>query len=453
MIKLLIFTLFLIPVRFFYYWFMYVYVFLYLIYIIFLPIRKRFSNLSYFLGIDLLSYWIILLTVWISFLMILGRNSIFKNNYYPKIFNLVLVVMVFSLFILFISINILIFYIFFEVRLVPIILIILGWGYQPERLEAGYYLFFYTIFASLPIIVAIFYVIRLSYRLDFLFLHSLDLPIFYILMLLVFLIKIPMYIVHLWLPKAHVEASVAGSIILAGIILKIGGYGLIRLIFIFKDFLYLNMYLIIFSLFSSFWVTLICLRQIDIKSLIAYSSVSHIRIVLVGVLTITSWGFVGALVVIVAHGLCSSGLFCLANINYERLGRRRILINKGLINIIPSLRFWWFLFIACNISAPPSLNLFGEIFLIVRIMSWNWIIFIPLIFILFFGGAYSLYLYSYRQHGRFYVGLNVLRSPKLSEFLLLLVHLVPLNILILKRRIFLIYLNSLLKYWFVVPEK
>jgi len=140
------------------------------------------------------------------------------------------------------------------------------------------------------------------------------------------------------LPKAHVEASVAGSIILAGLILKLGGYGLLRVIILF-DVNFINKGVMMLRLIGGVLVSLVCLRQIDIKSLVAYSSVAHIGLVISGVITINSWGFTGALVVIVAHGLTSSGLFCLANCSYERIERRVLLINKGILNIIPIISF------------------------------------------------------------------------------------------------------------------
>jgi len=134
---------------------------------------------------------------------------------------------------------------------------------------------------------------------------------------------------------------VAGSIILAGIILKLGGYGLIRLMVLFLVVgLDLNLYIISLSLIGGSIISLICLRQRDIKSLIAYSSVAHIGMAFRGILSLNRWGYFGCLVIIVAHGLCSSGLFCLANINYERLISRSLYLNKGLINVIPSLSLW-----------------------------------------------------------------------------------------------------------------
>lgn len=116
-------------------------------------------------------------------------------------------------------------------------------------------------------------------------------------------------------------------------------------------------------------MSLICLRQIDIKALIAYSSVAHIGIVLCGATIFNWWGVNGAVVVIVGHGLCSSGLFFMINIVYERLSSRSLLISKGLLNIIPTIAIWWFLLCAGNIAAPPTLNLLGEVQLIISIIN------------------------------------------------------------------------------------
>lgn len=248
-----------------------------------------------------------------------------------------------------------------------------------------------------------------------------------------------MFMFHLWLPKAHVEAPISGSIILAGILLKLGGYGLIRVL----------QFLIVLNKIFSFWwirlrlfggalIRLNCLRQVDIKSLIAYSSVAHIGLVLRGLITLNIWGINGCFIIIIAHGLCSSGLFCLANISYERLHSRRIFLNKGIITILPRLTLWWFLLRVSNMSAPPSFNLLGEIDLINSLVGWSYFSIILIFLLSFFRASYSFYLFSYRQHGINYSGIFRFIGGFIREFHLLILHWIPLNLLFLVRELFII---------------
>lgn len=202
----------------------------------------------------------------------------------------------------------------------------------------------------------------------------------------------------------------------------------------------LNFIWVRISLIGGVLVRFICLRQVDLKSLIAYSSVAHIGIVLRGLITLTYWGICGSYTLIIAHGLCSSGLFCLANISYERLGRRSLFINRGLLNFMPGIALWWFLLCSANIAAPPTLNLLGEISLLNRIVSWSWLRMLRLALLSFFRAAYTLYLYSYRQHGKLYSGLYANIGGVVREYLLLLLHWLPLNLLIMKRESCLLWL-------------
>nr|QNP10066.1 NADH dehydrogenase subunit 4 [Ochthebius peisonis] len=400
-----------------------------------------FMNISYFFGCDLLSYIMILLTLWICSLMIMASSKVFKQNYYSNLFMFMILLLLFSLYCTFSTMNLLVFYIFFEMSLIPTLILIIGWGYQPERIQAGVYLLFYTMLASLPMMISIFFYYNSYNSLDFYYFSNLDNLFFYLGMNMVFFVKMPMYFVHLWLPKAHVEAPVSGSMILAGVMLKLGGYGLMRVMKMFLSMgMKINYIFIIISLVGGIFVSLMCLRQMDIKSLIAYSSVSHMGLVLSGIMTLNYWGMSGAFLMMIAHGLCSSGLFCLANINYERINSRSLYLNKGLINLMPTMSMWWFLFSACNMSAPPSLNLVGEILLINSLMSWNFLCMISLSFLLFFSAVYSLYLYSFTQHGKLFSGLYSFMNGYLREYILLFLHWFPLNLLVLKSEYFIQWL-------------
>nr|WKU84036.1 NADH dehydrogenase subunit 4 [Ocyptamus dimidiatus] len=404
-----------------------------------LLINNYFNNywmvISYFMGMDLLSYGMILLSIWISVLMLMASYLIYKYKNYEKLFLINLLLLLLFLFLTFSSMNIFLFYLFFECSLIPTLLLILGWGYQPERLQAGMYLLFYTLLVSLPMLVAIFYIYNNYNTMSFYLInnYNMNYMILYFSLILSFLVKMPMFLVHLWLPKAHVEAPIAGSMILAGIMLKLGGYGLLRFFFFLQILgLKYNYWFMSISLVGGVLVSLICLRQTDLKSLIAYSSVAHMGIVLSGLMTMTYWGISGSYILMIAHGLCSSGLFCLANISYERLGSRSLLINKGLLNFMPSMTLWWFLLCSSNMAAPPTLNLLGEIFLLNSIVSWSMFTMMLLIFLCFFSASYSLYLYAYSQHGKLYSGVYSFSMGYNREYLLLFLHWFPLNLLILK---------------------
>lgn len=396
----------------------------------FLLYFNRINIISSIFGIDLISFILILLTIWISFLMLMAsvKTGIRSN----KNFVFYLRLITFLLVNCFIVINLLLFYFLFESVLFPIIIIIFGWGTQPERLQAGFYILIYTLFGSLPLLLIILIFKSKSLIYPFIEYFYMEIGIFFFLMILGFLVKIPVFFFHLWLPKAHVEAPISGSMILAAVLLKLGIYGIYRFKnFYFNELINLNYLLMVLSLWGRVLVRIYCLFQVDIKSLIAYSSVCHIGIVFSGSINFLFLGSYGSLLLIIGHGICSSGLFCLANLAYERFFTRRIIIIKGIIKIFPSLTFFWFMFSIFNISAPLTINLIGEWFLCIRIIKWSLFFIFPCIILIFIRACYSIFIYRYLNHGD---GWLIWRAKSISvlEYNLIILHLIPIIIWFIK---------------------
>nr|QUO99369.1 NADH dehydrogenase subunit 4 [Atkinsoniella xanthonota]QZH44554.1 NADH dehydrogenase subunit 4 [Atkinsoniella xanthonota] len=390
-----------------------------------------YSNISYYFASDYISYGLIILTFLISSFMIIASSSILNlstNNYFIFM-NLLLC---FCLMLVFSFNNMFLMYLFFEFSLVPLMILIFGWGYQPERLISGLYLFFYTLLASLPLLMVILYLYinykSLFFDLNYEYCYSFLIHLF---LVIAFLVKLPMFMFHFWLPKAHVEAPISGSMILAGLMLKIGGYGLIRFMFIYENIFITYSYLwYSLSIVGSILVSMICLIQGDMKCLIAYSSVAHMGMSLMGLLTMTKLGLFGSYLMMLGHGLCSSGLFCLANISYERFLSRSFFLNKGLMLYMPSMCLIWFFFCSFNMGCPPSLNFMGELFIMNSMLFyWSKSIYY-LFFISFLAACFSFYLYSFSQHGKFH---NMYSCVECSvrEYLLMMIHLIPLIFIVL----------------------
>nr|WNH17326.1 NADH dehydrogenase subunit 4 [Nemateleotris magnifica] len=401
------------------------------------------TTLNHMMALDPLSTPLLVLTCWLLPLMILAS----QNHTLPEPINrqrmyiTLLISLQIFLILAFSATEVILFYVMFEATLIPTLIIITRWGNQTERLNAGTYFLFYTLAGSLPLLVALLLLHNYTGTLSLLTLqYAPAIPMLTVAdklwwagCLLAFLVKMPLYGMHLWLPKAHVEAPIAGSMVLAAVLLKLGGYGMIRMMTMLepltKDLAYP---FIILALWGVVMTGSICLRQTDLKSLIAYSSVGHMGLVAGGILIQTPWGLTGALILMIAHGLTSSALFCLANTNYERTHSRTMVLARGMQTLLPLMTAWWFIASLANLALPPLPNLMGELMIITSLLSWSW-----WTIILTGGGTlitagYSLYMFLMTQRGPTPDHVINLNASHTREHLLLALHLLPLLLLIAK---------------------
>nr|YP_010963557.1 NADH dehydrogenase subunit 4 [Hemicentrus obliquus]WKZ08040.1 NADH dehydrogenase subunit 4 [Hemicentrus obliquus] len=426
MMSYLFYLIFMIPLFKYNFWYLYQFLYMFFVFFFFfLEFNSYLGSISYLFGIDFFSYNLVILSFYIISLMNLSSCNLLKMN--SNFFSFLNYLIGFLLILIFSSLNMMIMYISFELILIPLVILITGWGYQSERLSSGLYLFFYTLFGSLPLFLFILFFYNNFFTLSFIFsFHVNSGFIIHFIMIIPFLVKFPMFMFHFWLPKAHVQAPISGSMILAGLMLSIGGYGLIRFGSI-NDLLIMDYGYMWFSLgmVGSILVSMICFIQVDVSCLIAYSSVCHMGLCLMGLLTMTKLGVMGSLIMMVSHGLCSSALFCLANICYFRLNSRSLYLLKGMIYFMPMISLFWFMFSAFNMGCPPSINFMSEVLIFISSLYYFDLGWFFLVLSSFFSACFSFYIYSYSQHGCF-MNFYSYCLIYVSEILLLVCHLFPL---------------------------
>ena len=348
------------------------------------------------LGVDGISILFIVLTTFIIPICIISCINSIKD----RIKEFLIAILVLETFMIgvFCSLDLVIFYLFFEAGLIPMFLIIGVWG-GPKRVYSAFKFFLYTLLGSVLMLVAIIVIYWLTGTTDIVQIQKIKIPVEYQNLLWLaffssFAVKTPMWPVHTWLPDAHVEAPTAGSVILAAILLKMAGYGFLRFsvpLFPFASEFFTPL-IYTLSIVAIIYTSLVALMQDDMKKLIAYSSVAHMGYVTLGIFTLTKQGIEGSIFQMISHGLISAALFLCVGVVYDRLNSRMISTYGGLVNYLPKYSFLFVIFALAALGLPGTTGFLGEFLVLTGSFKKNYIVAMLATIGVVLGAAYILWL-------------------------------------------------------------
>lgn len=354
-------------------------------------------NIFYALGIDGISLWFIPLTAFMTIIVVIAAWEVIQQrvSQYMGAFLILSGLMIG----VFCAIDALLFYVFFEATLIPMFIIVGVWG-GPRRVYAAIKFFLYTLLGSLLMLIALIYLyFESGGSFDVLAWHKLPLgmtaqTLVFFAFLFAFAVKVPMWPVHTWLPDAHVEAPTGGSVILAAIMLKLGGYGFLRFSLpVTPDASHsLAAMMIVLSLIAVIYIGLVALVQADMKKLVAYSSIAHMGFVTLGFFMFSDMAVNGAIMQMISHGFVSGAMFLCIGVLYDRLHSREIADYGGVINVMPRFAALFMLFSLANAGLPATSGFIGEFMVILGAVKYNFWIGALAATALILGAAYSLWL-------------------------------------------------------------
>jgi len=383
-----------------------------------------FLNIYFSVGLDGISIFFFVLSSFLIFLCVLFIwNESFLKEYILCLLTLdLLLLLVFSV------LDLLLFYIFFEAILIPMYLIIGIWGSRERKVRAVYLFFFYTLIGSLSMLIGLLYIYSITGTLNYEYLLTYTFTFdeqywLWLAFFMSFASKIPMFPFHVWLPEAHVEAPTVGSVLLAGILLKLGVYGFLRFsLTLFPEAsLFFSPLVYLLSILGIIYASLCAIRQTDLKRIVAYSSIAHMNLVTLGIFSFNIIGIEGSILQSISHGFVSGAMFLLVGILYDRYHSRLLYYYSGLVHMMPMYASLFLIFTLANIAIPGTSSFVGEFLLLTGIYKISIITCLFSTLGVILCGAYSLWLYNRIMFGNLKVSNTILFTDiNFREFSILL---------------------------------